>query len=750
MVALVLIASLAAATSYGRPFPSLFVDPFGDFSVVYLPDWSVAGAGVVPSEPVRADPSPATSALGGAALDDAVADAAAAGRESIDLVVGSPAATRRLVMPLRAIGAAEIFWFFVLYLLMAGVLLWSGVAVVLVAGRRVGARAYFALAAVGFVFLVTFFDYHTTRWLSPLFAASTLGNSLAIGAVAWCFPEPPQVGRRAKAAALTLLACGVLACVVLGLAPVAGWDIRALRVAASASVPAALVWLSGSVAFRLRRATGRGRGELRTAAIGLLAVPAVVAVAFVVVVLTGVTAFHMLLPFVALAMPAAIGYGLIRHNVLGVRAVVTRGLFVVPLVLTALAVGGIAWWASDGADRPAAPGPWGLASLVASGTAFAGWTSMAHLIYPARARFQPTIQELADQLAILRDAAEIRLRLADLVARFLPTRGVRVLDADSPEATTSGEGARPSWLGEDPWDRELVVPLRSGGERLGVIVIEPKVDGALFTDEELRLVQTIAGLGALAIHNATVLGELEARRAVELLVTRGDRRLAVDAVAAEVAHELAYPLGFLRHFLRQVGQGRATDEQLRVGEDEVARLERMLAWVRRLQRPVPVLRPVRLRTVCERALVLLRAEIDDRGQTCEFDVPVDLLVEADPDPVLQAVANLLRNATQAAPIGGRVGVRALHVGTGAVLEIWDDGPGVPEADVGRIFTPWYTTKPDGSGLGLAVVQRVTATFGWSIALDRVDGRTVFRLSFPTVARADVPTEEGAGDERPRR
>jgi signal transduction histidine kinase len=66
--------------------------------------------------------------------------------------------------------------------------------------------------------------------------------------------------------------------------------------------------------------------------------------------------------------------------------------------------------------------------------------------------------------------------------------------------------------------------------------------------------------------------------------------------------------------------------------------------------------------------------------------------------------------------------------------VWDTGPGLPEGDPGRLFTPWYTTKDRGTGLGLAIAQRITRAHGWTIEPSRSDGITRFEIAMP---EADV-------------
>jgi signal transduction histidine kinase len=117
----------------------------------------------------------------------------------------------------------------------------------------------------------------------------------------------------------------------------------------------------------------------------------------------------------------------------------------------------------------------------------------------------------------------------------------------------------------------------------------------------------------------------------------------------------------------------------------------------------------------------------------------------DPDQLRQVTFNLLANAAQAireARRGGTVRVSCEPgLDGGVVLSVADDGPGIPPAEAARIFTPFFTTKPSGTGLGLAVVQRIVDGHGGSVAVDPAPGqgaRFTVRLPPPPPDAADVP------------
>jgi signal transduction histidine kinase len=279
--------------------------------------------------------------------------------------------------------------------------------------------------------------------------------------------------------------------------------------------------------------------------------------------------------------------------------------------------------------------------------------------------------------------------------------------------------------------------MRSQGGLRGVLKLAPKHEAALYTREDLDLLETIASLGAVALHNAEVFAELEAMRRLEADVARDDKRLTLGMLGAEMSHEIAYPLNFLRYLLRESAGGAPVDARdLEAAREELGRLERMFATLHKLKIPEPQLEPVLVLPRVRRALDLVREIVEAQRISAAIDVPPDLVVIAEPDRLVQILANLLRNAVQAVPPGAAVGIRSRANGSGAmVLEVWDEGPGIAEEIGATIFDPFVSSKQGSMGLGLAVTHRLVRGFGWSIGVSREAGQTVFGIEIPP-PRAD--------------
>src|SRR6185436_19622069 len=152
------------------------------------------------------------------------------------------------------------------------------------------------------------------------------------------------------------------------------------------------------------------------------------------------------------------------------------------------------------------------------------------------------------------------------------------------------------------------------------------------------------------------------------------------------------------------------------------------------QMPPPTLRPVALREYVQRLEKLLLAEWAGRGIELHVAAPpTGITVLADDSLLDQALINLLRNAAEAAAASAtpHVWLDARLSDRGRpIIEIGDNGPGVDEALLDKIFLPFFTTKPDGSGIGLALARQVMLVHKGAITASmRPGGGALFRLTF---------------------
>lgn len=219
-------------------------------------------------------------------------------------------------------------------------------------------------------------------------------------------------------------------------------------------------------------------------------------------------------------------------------------------------------------------------------------------------------------------------------------------------------------------------------------------------------------------------------------------------LAAMVAHEVRTPLSVMRCSARMLatsaaGDGLENAELVETIVAEVDRIERVVTGLLQLARPVEQrLEPTWLREVLSRAVDFAAAQARKQNVrlTCDFD-PKERLALCDPEQIYQVVLNLVVNALQALPPGGSIRLQTFHVDSSTVgFEVRDDGPGLPAELRERIFQPFVTGREEGTGLGLAFVDRIVKAHGGSIVVQSETGKgTAFQVQLPAAGGRPAPS-----------
>lgn len=257
------------------------------------------------------------------------------------------------------------------------------------------------------------------------------------------------------------------------------------------------------------------------------------------------------------------------------------------------------------------------------------------------------------------------------------------------------------------------------------------LDASLYLRAVRKDVLTLAmagGLGlALAFAGAVTLFWRRKVAGLKREVARQERLAALGTLAAGVAHEIRNPLssikGFATYFGAKFGAGTQDRELAEVMIGEVDRLNRVVTELLELTHPAqPRLVPTKVDDLVRHALKLVERDCLDKGITVQTRIAEFEALLLDPDRMLQVLLNLFLNAIQAMPNGGVLTVSAQRVKDRLELRVADTGHGIPAQDLDRIFDPYFTTKNQGTGLGLATVRTMVEAHGGQIRIASEPGQ----------------------------
>ena len=238
------------------------------------------------------------------------------------------------------------------------------------------------------------------------------------------------------------------------------------------------------------------------------------------------------------------------------------------------------------------------------------------------------------------------------------------------------------------------------------------------------------------LQQALEAGDLKAAKAAAAELQRGSA--SSTRLAAEVLHELRQPLLGLKAYTQLLSEETGSRGPLRQMLAQVERMEQIISDFTRLasERPAPQ-QPVSLMAHVQAAMRAFALNPDSSRISLQVEAPEDLTLQGNGRLLEQLLLNLLNNARDAAPGPGRVKVVLGREGPSPVLYVADWGPGIPEALRQRLFEPYVTGNKRGTGLGLAVCQRIAQEHHARLELvpssvlpDQPPPTTVFRVLFP--------------------
>lgn len=316
----------------------------------------------------------------------------------------------------------------------------------------------------------------------------------------------------------------------------------------------------------------------------------------------------------------------------------------------------------------------------------------------------------------------------------------------------------------------LTLPLASARGSVGVLVLHRKDQDSALSLHQLRLAEALADLLSVALDRTMLAGELEKARQWQ------ETERLRSALLTSVSHDFRTPLTSITGILGEVraaGPAQSAEERdglLATAQEQAQQLSRfvnnLLDMTRMNSGTLEVRRePAFLDDIVEAAA--RRAQVATKGRTVRAMAAEDLpMVSVDPVLTEQVIFNLIDNAAKYSPTGSLIDIRTFAEGDSVQITVSDCGPGIPEADLERIFEKFYRVRqgdqgPAGTGLGLAICRGFVETQGGRIvARNRADRPgAAFTVSFPALptkaqehapALRPFPPRGGEGEENVHR
>jgi len=271
----------------------------------------------------------------------------------------------------------------------------------------------------------------------------------------------------------------------------------------------------------------------------------------------------------------------------------------------------------------------------------------------------------------------------------------------------------------------------------GVIGLGAKANNEMFFVSDLKVLDSLATEVALALKY----------RRMEDQILRKNKLIELGTIAAGVAHEIRNPLASIRTFAQllptKMDDPEFKNEFSKLVLKDVDRITKVIESMLAFARPSQIVIADHLASeLVEEAVVLTTSRLKAKRIELTKQYHEKATLRVDKQQILQVLVNLISNAADALPEQGKIriatGVRSLNGspnGNGAekfaVIEVADNGPGIPAAVRNRVFDPFFTTKKDGTGLGLSISQKIARDHGGIITVSSVEGKgTTFQINLP--------------------
>ncbi|GFK93612.1 Sporulation kinase E [Fundidesulfovibrio magnetotacticus] len=256
------------------------------------------------------------------------------------------------------------------------------------------------------------------------------------------------------------------------------------------------------------------------------------------------------------------------------------------------------------------------------------------------------------------------------------------------------------------------------------------------------LYPVMASSGALS-HVVVLRRDITQATSIERRLRQSEKLAAVGELSTYVAHEIRNPLFAIAGFANSLLRSGALDEKARAKVsiilEESGRLDKILKSLLNFSRPTQGMEGrFDASQVSSQTMELMGLGMQKQGIEATVDAAPGLpLAKGDPELVKQCIINMVKNSVEAMPEGGTLVLRCYGRADRVVIELEDSGRGIPPENLDQVFNPFFSTKDQGAGLGLAMTKKILDEIGGAVELESEVGKgTVVRLVLPPVTAAE--------------
>ena len=301
-------------------------------------------------------------------------------------------------------------------------------------------------------------------------------------------------------------------------------------------------------------------------------------------------------------------------------------------------------------------------------------------------------------------------------------------------------------------ESEIAIPFMEKDKVVGFCNLGVKGDRGMYSHEDIELFLSLGRQASIAIKNAQLIERIKESKHI---IRRMERLKTIGDMAAGLAHEIRNPLVPIKTCLQLLPERYGKDEEFTEkipmrALQEVERIEALLKEIMDYSRPrAPVLKDEDINDIVEKTVIFVEYEAKKKGIKIERKYENQLpMAKVDNEQIKQVILNLIFNAIDAVNGDGKIEIttrKTKHIlsPTGRIgekeyiqIEVTDNGMGIPEENIERIFNPFYTTKHEskereGTGLGLSIVQEIVTEHNGFIQVKSELGKgTTFLVNLP--------------------